>query len=229
MFKKVFNSFFSKKEDPDLFEIAVFPLPNVVLFPEMSLPLHIFENRYKDMIQDALDQENPIAVSFLDRENNLKKICSAGLLELLNLYPDGRMDVLVKADQKLEIVKITQKKPYLKAKVRRLKDTSYQSALKEEESLKELELLAKRWVFLSPSIEDDNIELVNIFTRAHLLADFIGFYFFEEAHAKQELLEITDRSMRVEYVKNFVKDQISTIEKKGFSLLESDDESHVFH
>lgn len=38
-------------------EIPIFPLPNVILFPGMILPLHIFENKYRDMIDDLIDKD----------------------------------------------------------------------------------------------------------------------------------------------------------------------------
>src|SRR5262245_53659368 len=43
----------------------VFPLPNVVLFPHVALPLHIFEPRYREMIADALEGERLIAMALL--------------------------------------------------------------------------------------------------------------------------------------------------------------------
>jgi Lon protease-like protein len=53
--------------DPESFQgiVPVFPLPNVVLFPRIALPLHIFEPRYRQMIQDALDGDRLIAMALL--------------------------------------------------------------------------------------------------------------------------------------------------------------------
>src|SRR5262245_32721223 len=43
----------------------VFPLPDVVLFPHVALPLHIFEPRYRQMVSDALEEERYIAMALL--------------------------------------------------------------------------------------------------------------------------------------------------------------------
>jgi Lon protease-like protein len=52
-----------RQELPDL--VPVFPLPNVVLFPHLGLPLHIFEPRYKQMVSDALESHRLIAMALL--------------------------------------------------------------------------------------------------------------------------------------------------------------------
>jgi uncharacterized protein len=53
----------ARQELPDL--VPVFPLPNVVLFPHLGLPLHIFEPRYKQMVTDALESHRLIAMALL--------------------------------------------------------------------------------------------------------------------------------------------------------------------
>src|SRR5579871_6732685 len=58
----------------------LFPLPNVVLFPHATLPLHIFEPRYRRMTADALEGEQLIAMGLL-------KDSSSGLLELPPIHP----------------------------------------------------------------------------------------------------------------------------------------------
>ena len=45
-------------ELPDV--IPVFPLPNVVLFPQVQLPLHIFESRYREMVRDIAGTAQPL-------------------------------------------------------------------------------------------------------------------------------------------------------------------------
>jgi Lon protease-like protein len=45
--------------------VPLFPLPNVVLFPHVALPLHVFEPRYTQMVADALDSERLVAVALL--------------------------------------------------------------------------------------------------------------------------------------------------------------------
>ncbi|CAN5657740.1 LON peptidase substrate-binding domain-containing protein [soil metagenome] len=55
----------SEGQDQDLSAVALFPLPNVVLFPRAILPLHIFEERYKAMTADALDGDRRIAMALL--------------------------------------------------------------------------------------------------------------------------------------------------------------------
>src|ERR1700674_1939237 len=45
--------------------LPIFPLPNVVLFPNVFLPLHIFEPRYREMVADALESDRLIGMALL--------------------------------------------------------------------------------------------------------------------------------------------------------------------
>ena len=49
----------------DIIEIPIFPLPNVVLFPNTLLPLHIFEQRYRQMVTEVLDESGKIGMALL--------------------------------------------------------------------------------------------------------------------------------------------------------------------
>jgi len=85
--------------------IPVFPLPNVVLFPEVMLPLHIFEPRYRQMVRDTKDNLPPLIGMALLRDNwqeqyegrpEIFPICCAGEMIRMVPLPDGRFNILLK-------------------------------------------------------------------------------------------------------------------------------------
>jgi Lon protease-like protein len=79
----------------DLIErFPLFPL-GIVLLPGEAVPLHIFEPRYRQMIGECLEEQSEFGIVWLSDEG-LKDIgCAAGITEVLERMPDGRMNVLV--------------------------------------------------------------------------------------------------------------------------------------
>ena len=82
--------------------IPLFPLPNVVLFPTVSLPLHIFEPRYRDMVADALDGDRIIGMALLrpgweanyEGRPPIYPVGCAGLITHSERLPDGRYNIV---------------------------------------------------------------------------------------------------------------------------------------
>lgn len=202
---------------PELEEVCIFPLPNVVLIPGALLPLHIFEERYRMMVDDILSKNLPLAMSFGKRlENGViapSTICGSGKVSLLYDFPDGRKDICVEGKKRVKIFKITQEKPYIKAQVTPMPDIPVQSKEMEKSFTDELSLLVKRLIFLSPKLNDQLMNYLNIFQKPHQLADFIGFNFFPPAE-KQVFLETIQREKRIQMIINFTKAKIADLEKQ---------------
>ena len=96
--------------------IPLFPL-NVVLLPGMTLPLHIFEQRYKRMMKTVIDDEVPFGV-VLTRENGIATVgCTALVRRVARTYSDGRMDVITLGESAYRIRAVHKDKEYLEATV----------------------------------------------------------------------------------------------------------------
>ncbi|MBI4411550.1 MAG: LON peptidase substrate-binding domain-containing protein, partial [Deltaproteobacteria bacterium] len=112
-------------------EVCVFPLPNVVLIPGNVLPLHIFEERYKQMTEDLLTTNLSLALSLVIRETQGKTknsvICGAGTVKVMEEFPDGRKNIFVEGLKRLRIVKYLQESPYIKALAETIPDIPFGS------------------------------------------------------------------------------------------------------
>ncbi len=97
-------------------KIPLFPL-DVVLFPGMPLPLHIFEERYKEMIGECLEQGMEFGVVRSQREGLAIAGCTAVITEVLRRYPDGRLDIQTEGRQRFEIEQLSQERTFLQAEV----------------------------------------------------------------------------------------------------------------
>ena len=96
--------------------IPLFPL-RVVVFPRTPLPLHIFEERYKEMTGNAIRDHSDIGIVLAKEEGIVNAGCTVRIEKLLHTYPDGRMDLLTRGQDRFEILDLNQEKSYLQATV----------------------------------------------------------------------------------------------------------------
>jgi len=96
--------------------IPIFPL-GLVLLPHMELPLHIFEERYKIMINARLEDGQAFGIVFFDGAVMHKIGCAAKIQSVVKRYDDGRMDILTRGERRFVIKDLDESRPYLKARV----------------------------------------------------------------------------------------------------------------
>lgn len=113
-------------------DIALFPIPNLVAFPGIDVPLHVFEPRYRTMVQDAVREGRMIGVTHTRKKINNGKggdtveevlssnqatyqpheIFSAGHCEVVEQLEDGRIHAVIHAQERFRIVDEVQTLPY---------------------------------------------------------------------------------------------------------------------
>jgi Lon protease-like protein len=92
--------------------LPIFPLPNVVLFPNVFLPLHIFEPRYRQMVSDALAGDRLIGMVLLqpgyepdyERSPGVYDVGCAGLITHVERLNDGRFNLVLRGFERFRIV-----------------------------------------------------------------------------------------------------------------------------
>jgi len=96
--------------------LPLFPL-EVVLFPGMPLPLHIFEPRYKLMIAHCREQQQEFGVVLSRKHKPAQVGCSAEILKVIKEYPDGRLDILAVGQNRFRLLQVFEDLPYLQGRV----------------------------------------------------------------------------------------------------------------
>lgn len=105
--------------------IPIFPLPNVVLFPEVPLPLYIFEPRYREMVRDALAGSRLIGMALLRGEwepdyagaPDIYRVGCAGRIVDATPLPDGTFNILLAGLREFEVVNEQRERSYRQATV----------------------------------------------------------------------------------------------------------------
>ncbi len=94
----------------------MFPL-GLVLLPHNRLPLHIFEDRYKQMIGAVMAARGEFGVVLATGQGLMSNGCTATVEELMKEYPDGRMDIITMGRRRFSIESVNQDMDYVRAQV----------------------------------------------------------------------------------------------------------------
>jgi len=106
-------------------QMPIFPLPNLVFFPGTVVPLHIFEPRYRQMVEDVLAGDGLLALTLLkegwqtavDPSPPIHAVgCAGRLLEVTNL-PEGRFNIRLAGLARVRIDECDSRRPYRMARV----------------------------------------------------------------------------------------------------------------
>ena len=116
--------------------LPLFPLPNVVLFPNVFLPLHIFEPRYREMVADALESDRMIGMVLLrpgwerDYEGRpaIYSVGCSGVLTHTERLPDGRYNLVLRGIERFRILEEDHSRSYRRAAIEPLADERLDAA-----------------------------------------------------------------------------------------------------
>jgi ATP-dependent Lon protease len=102
-------------------EIGLFPL-ELVLLPNERVPLHIFEDRYKDLIGECLADATDFGL-ILEDDDGLREIGTrTSVIELIDTFDDGRMNVLVEGRSRFRVIELTEGRSFRTAEVEAIED-----------------------------------------------------------------------------------------------------------
>lgn len=124
----------------------LFPLPNLVLYPHVMQPLHIFEERYREMLEDALDDDRLIAMALLepgfepdyDSRPPIAPYACLGKVVAQRRLEDGRYNLLLLGVERVKIVReLAPKRSFRQARVELVEDRYDFASAEEAERLQQ--------------------------------------------------------------------------------------------
>ena len=130
-------------------EIPIFPLSNVVLFPNMALPLHIFEERYKRMVHDCLKSDRYLGIFLLRQgweqapEPIPYEVGGFGQIARAVKLPTGNYEIVVRGLGRVRVISYIQEIPYRRALVELQEDEGDDSAELRSQAASMVERLKK--------------------------------------------------------------------------------------
>ena len=179
-------------------ELPLFPLPEVVLFPSRPLPLHIFEYRYRIMMNTILENDRRFGVLSIDPTTGeiAEYGCCAEILHFQRL-PDDRMKMLSFGQQRFRVLEYVREKPYRVGLVEWIEDKPPVEDLNPIAT--EVEELLRDVVHLSAKLTSQKIELPDDLPNSPTeLSYWVASNLYGVASEQQALLEMQDTLERLQ-------------------------------
>lgn len=169
--------------------LPLFPL-QAVLFPHTPLPLHIFEDRYKEMINELLETGGEFGVVLAQGKGILRVGCTATIEEVVARYEDGRLDILTVGRERFQIEEVDTGRSFYRARVRYFDDTEF---ARPEPALRRRAIIANaEYRHLIESDDEPDLEDERLSFQLCRVSPDLGF--------RQSLLAIRSEAQRLPLV-----------------------------
>lgn len=196
--------------------VPLFPLSTVVFFPNTLLPLHIFEQRYREMLSDAQNSEKIIAMALLkpgwEKTPNIEdpeifNVAGMGRIVNSETLSNGRSNIVLYGLKRVKIIEeIEDKKPYRNAKIEILNNQP-ESYLKTDPLREHIGYLVSSW---NKSVGKNNKHRIQINLDLPLgsLTDVMTSVLIADIFKRQKMLEETDVEKRAEKIISFLETRL---------------------
>lgn len=198
------------------FLLPLFPLPNVVFFPQTRMPLHVFEPRYRQLVKDALDGDQQFGIILLRPGWEADYLGAppvyewgtVGTIEQVFPLDDGRYNLMLRGDVRFRIIEEVSRVPYRTARV--VAAPEVEPAAPEAEATREwLADLSRQYLrYLPDQTAVPEIEIVSL----HALTNALIMSLNLDVEEKQKLLAVGDLAARADEVGNEIASRIETLQ-----------------
>ena len=184
-------------------ELGLFPLP-LVLLPTEQVPLHIFEDRYKELIDECLDEDQAFGLLFAEGDGFHEVGTSASVIEVLTRFDDGRMNIVVEGGDRFRIEELTSGRSFHTGVTTPLLDDDDPA---EEEAIERvLDLFGRLKELTGSEVEVPAADSPQL---SYALAARVEL----DPDVKQALLQVTSERDRLERVGELLVDAAATVER----------------
>jgi Lon protease-like protein len=198
--------------------IPLFPL-DLVLLPEVPLPLHIFEPRYKEMIKECLQAKKHFGLIRTREESTANIGCTAEIIQVLKTYPDGRSDILTEGKKRFEVLHLNQERSFLQAEVFFVEDEPREAEKADIENALRL--------------HDEIMQLAGAQTEAHREAETTRLAFRLagslpfDPDFQQALLEMNSEAERMQAIVSFFERILPVLQRNARAKRKAGGNGHV--
>jgi Lon protease-like protein len=190
------------------------PLPGAVLFPHALLPLYIFEPRYRDMLQHALQHDRMFCVTLVKPScpewhapEDFFHLATAGLIRACVERDDGTSNLILQGLQRVRFASFEQEKPFPIARIKAVES--------RDETTVETEALGTKVLELYANLKHDGRELPAKLGRylaelrdLEMLADLMASTFVNDPLRRQRVLEEKSINQRLRFLIKYLRDEI---------------------
>jgi Lon protease-like protein len=198
-------------------EIPLFPLPNLVLFPHIVVPLHIFEERYKLMINDCIDRGEIFGLVLLrtdaeeESEEAIHRVGVTARIVQVERLDHGRLNVLCEGERRFRVYRFTQQTPFWKGDVDFAEERDHPSTESLYEQVAEL---YRGVAALSASLGGSKETEVALPESPTDLSYMVSYVLDIDSEEKQKLLEMDSTAERLRMLLAHLTDVLQKLERQ---------------
>ena len=185
-------------------ELGLFPL-GIVLLPQEQIPLHIFEDRYQELIAECLDEDEEFGLVFAD-EDGLREIGTrAGVTEVLDRFDDGRLNIVVEGRERFRLLELTEGRSFATGVVEPVEDVPDPADPQDSENA--LELFHRLVELTGAEVEEPG-------TAGEQLSFELAGRFEFAPELKQRLLQLTSERERMRLLAELLAGAATAVEQE---------------
>src|SRR2546430_1470187 len=203
-------------------EVPVMPLPGAVLFPNALLPLYIFEPRYREMLEHALQRERMFSVALIkpscpewQAPEDFFHVATVGLIRACVGRGDGTSNLVLQGLHRVRFESFEQETPFPVAKIDIVESSGDATIKTEALGEKVLELyrkLKRADRQLPPKVDRYLAQLGDV----EMLADLVASTFVDDPLRRQQMLEEQSINERLRLLITFLQDEIASAALCGY-------------
>jgi Lon protease-like protein len=185
-------------------ELGLFPL-GIVLLPSEQIPLHIFEDRYQELIGECLAEEREFGLVFAD-EDGLREIGTrAAVTEVLDRFEDGRLNIVAEGRERFRLVELTEGRSFQTGIVEAIADDA--DAADPDDTRHALELFHRLVELTGAEVEEPRLD------AEQLSFELAGRFDFAP-ELKQRLLQLTSERRRMQMLAELLAGAATAVERE---------------
>ncbi|MBL4668436.1 MAG: endopeptidase La [Flavobacteriales bacterium] len=208
------------EETPD--ELPILPLRNTVLFPGVVIPITVGRDKSIKLIQEAYKGNKTLGVVSQKNdkvedptEKDLNAIGTiAHILKMLKM-PDGNITVIIQGKKRFKIKEVTQKEPYLRAKIEAFNQQEKPSGKVFDALVSSIKDLASQIIEQSPTIPTEATFAIKNIESPTFLINFIASNMNADVVIKQGLLEVPELNERANSLLEHLTKELQLLELKN--------------
>jgi Lon protease-like protein len=182
-------------------ELGLFPL-DMVLLPTERVPLHVFEPRYKELIAECLSQDREFGLVLGDREGLREVGTRAAVVEVVERFPDGRLNIVVEGRERFRLVELTEGRSFVTGEVEPVADEAGVSDRAQRETA--LSLYRELAELVEADVDEPSPDSGVLSFELASRVDF-------GVERKQQLLELSSEPERLAEVADLLRKAIEAI------------------
>ena len=193
-------------------KLPIIALPNTYLFPSASIPLHIFENKYQEMLSDVISGDRMFCIGTIQKSesvndylDNIYPYSTAGLLRACVVNENGTANLILEGIKRIKITELENNKPYKIGRVQVITSntTDEEWVLSADEKIKSI-LLGDSFSYQTENSEMNINQILENLGKPEDTANFVSQYFISDQLTLRKLLSLESIDERLEVILKFL-------------------------